>query len=110
MLYVSEYKAPHKLTAPHLRVGLHPMDIFKDVVNRKTIPTAADPEGRFQYHAERLTAAAITQTYNYMIEGGLECGLLTTGETIVFLRVVDCFNKVSGVMSPNFRTPSVPTL
>ncbi|KAH6645642.1 hypothetical protein BKA67DRAFT_639738 [Truncatella angustata] len=69
MLYVSEYKAPHKLAAPHLRVGLHPMDIFKDVVNRKTIPTAADPEGRFQYHAERLTAAAITQTYNYMIEG-----------------------------------------
>ncbi|KAH6653596.1 hypothetical protein BKA67DRAFT_660178 [Truncatella angustata] len=71
MLYVSEYKAPHKRTAPHLRVGLHPMDIFKDVVNRKTIPAAADPDGRFQYHAERLTAAAITQTYNYMIEG--EC-------------------------------------
>ncbi|KAH6653433.1 hypothetical protein BKA67DRAFT_593316 [Truncatella angustata] len=57
MLYVSKYKAPHKLTAPYLRVGLHPMDIFKDV------------------------------TYNYMIEGGLEYGLLTTGETIVFLRV-----------------------
>ncbi|KAH6645599.1 hypothetical protein BKA67DRAFT_541795 [Truncatella angustata] len=63
------------------------MDVFKDVVNRKTIPTAADPDGRFQYHAERLTAAAITQTYNYMIEGGLEYGLLTTGETIVFLRL-----------------------
>ncbi|KAH6653632.1 hypothetical protein BKA67DRAFT_660199 [Truncatella angustata] len=31
MLYVSKYKAPHKLTAPYLRVGLHPMDIFKDV-------------------------------------------------------------------------------
>ncbi|KAH6653621.1 hypothetical protein BKA67DRAFT_570621, partial [Truncatella angustata] len=45
----------------------------------ETIPTAADPEGRFQYHAERLTAAAITQTYNYMIVGGLEYGLLTTG-------------------------------
>ncbi|KAH8194005.1 hypothetical protein TruAng_011831 [Truncatella angustata] len=72
MLYVSEYKAPHKLTAPLLRVGLHPMDIFKDVVNRKTIPTAADPDGRFQYYAERLTAAAITQTYNYMIEGDLD--------------------------------------
>ncbi|KAH6645665.1 hypothetical protein BKA67DRAFT_586063, partial [Truncatella angustata] len=57
------------------------MDIFKDVVNRKTIPTAADPDGRFQYYAERLTAAAITQTYNYMIEGDLEYGLLTTGQT-----------------------------
>ncbi|KAH6645568.1 hypothetical protein BKA67DRAFT_651321 [Truncatella angustata] len=77
MLYVSEYKAPaqaDRSTPAH-------------VVNQKTIPTAADPDGRFQYHAERLTAAAITQTYNYTIEGGLEYGLLTTGETIVFLRV-----------------------
>ncbi|KAI1858303.1 uncharacterized protein JN550_012834 [Neoarthrinium moseri] len=87
MLYVSEYEAPHKLTAPHLRGGLHPMNIFADVVNRKTIPTAADLIARFEYHAERLTAAAITQTYNYMIEGGLEYGLLTTGEAITFLRV-----------------------
>ncbi|KAI1839674.1 hypothetical protein JX266_014115 [Neoarthrinium moseri] len=87
MLYVSEYEAPHKLTAPHLRAGLHPMNIFADVVNRKTIPTAADLIARFEYHAERLTAAAITQTYNYMIEGGLEYGLLTTGEAIIFLRV-----------------------
>ncbi|KAJ4308780.1 hypothetical protein N0V84_011896 [Fusarium piperis] len=87
MIYVSEYKPPHKLTAPHLRLGLRAMNILKDVVNRKTIPTSADPDALFQYHAERLTASAITQTYHYMIEGGLEYGLLTTGEAIVFLRV-----------------------
>ncbi|KAI0411456.1 hypothetical protein F5X98DRAFT_383754 [Xylaria grammica] len=87
MIYVSEYKAPHKLTAPHLRQGLRSIDIYKEVVNRKTIPTTADPEGRFQYHAERLTAAALTQTYHYMILGGLEYGLLTTGEATVFLKV-----------------------
>ncbi|KAK1973590.1 hypothetical protein LZ30DRAFT_641632 [Colletotrichum cereale] len=87
MLYVSEYKPPHKLTAPHLRLGLRPMNIHKEVVNRKTIPTSVDPDARFQYHAERLTAAAITQTYHYMIEGGLEHGLLTTGEAIVFLNL-----------------------
>lgn len=87
MVYVCEYKAPHKLTAPHLRIGLRPMNVYKDVVNRKTIPTSADPDARFQYHAERLSAAAITQTYHYMIEGGLEYGILTTGETIVFLKV-----------------------
>ncbi|KAK1837983.1 hypothetical protein CCHR01_19394 [Colletotrichum chrysophilum] len=87
MLYVSEYKPPHKLTAPHLRLGLRPMNIYKEVVNRKTIPTSVDPGARFQYHAERLTAAAITQTYHYMIEGGLEHGLLTTGEAIVFLMI-----------------------
>ncbi|WQF90548.1 Putative tyrosine-protein kinase, active [Colletotrichum destructivum] len=87
MVYISEYKPPHKLTAPHLRLGLRPMNIYKDVVNRKTIPTSVDPDARFQYHAERLTAAAITQTYHYMIEGGLEYGLLTTGEAIVFLKI-----------------------
>ncbi|KAM3547180.1 hypothetical protein MY1884_009682, partial [Beauveria asiatica] len=87
MIYISEYKPPHKLTAPHLRVGLRDMDIYKEVVNRKTIPTAADPDALFRYHAERLTASAITQTYHYMIESGLEYSLLTTGEAIVFLKV-----------------------
>ncbi|KAH9437200.1 hypothetical protein MCOR02_000856 [Pyricularia oryzae] len=86
MIYISEYKPPHKLTAPHLRLGLRPMNIYKEVVNRKTIPTSIDPDGRFQYHAERLTAAAITQTYHYMIEGGLEYGLLTTVRRLCFSR------------------------
>ncbi|KAH7111742.1 hypothetical protein B0J13DRAFT_600437 [Dactylonectria estremocensis] len=68
------YKPPHKLTAPHLRLGLRAMNIYEEVVNRKTIPTSVDPDARFQYHAERLTA-------------GLENDLLTTGEVIVFLRI-----------------------
>uniref|UniRef100_A0A4E9EIU0 Uncharacterized protein n=1 Tax=Gibberella zeae TaxID=5518 RepID=A0A4E9EIU0_GIBZA len=87
MVYVSEYKLPHKLTAPHLRLGLHAMDIHKEVVNRKMILTSVDPVARFQYHAEKLTASAITQTYHYMIESGLGYGLLTTGEAIVFLNI-----------------------
>ncbi|KAK8071892.1 hypothetical protein PG996_005240 [Apiospora saccharicola] len=87
MVYVCEYKPPHKLTAPHLRVGLRALNIYKEVVNRKLIPTSADPSARFQYHAERLIASAITQTYHYMMESGLEYGLLTTGEAIVFLHV-----------------------
>ncbi|KAI8648857.1 EKC/KEOPS complex subunit BUD32 [Fusarium sp. Ph1] len=36
MIYVSEYKAPHKLTAPHLRAGLRRMNMYKEVVNRAT--------------------------------------------------------------------------
>ncbi|KAJ3499733.1 hypothetical protein NLG97_g115 [Lecanicillium saksenae] len=87
MIYVCEYKAPHKLTAPHLRVGLRPMNVYTEVVNRKTIPPAGNSDERFQYFAERLTAAAISQTYHYMVEGGLEHGLLTTGEAIVFLKI-----------------------
>ncbi|KAL6365680.1 hypothetical protein LRP88_01681 [Fusarium phalaenopsidis] len=70
MAYVMEYKAPHKLTPVHMRASLHSMDIHKQVVNRATVPTADDQE-----------------TYHYMIENGLEYGLLTTGETIVFLKI-----------------------
>ncbi|KAK8048274.1 hypothetical protein PG994_010004 [Apiospora phragmitis] len=87
MIYICEYKPPHKLTVAHLRVGLRAMDIYKEVVNRKLIPTSADPDARFQYHAEKLVASAITQTYHYIVESGLEYGLLTTGEVIVFLKV-----------------------
>ncbi|KAM0426310.1 hypothetical protein ACHAPT_008350 [Fusarium lateritium] len=82
MVYVYEYKSPHKLTAVHLRLGLRPMDVFRDVVNRKTIPTSVDPEARVQYQADRLTASAVTQTYHYMIESGLEYSLLTTECTL----------------------------
>ncbi|KAJ6437107.1 glycoside hydrolase family 5 protein [Purpureocillium lavendulum] len=85
--FICEYKPPHKLTVQHLHVGLRIRDICKEVVNRKTMPRPEDTEARFEYHAERLTASAITQTYHYMIQGGLEYSLLTTGEAIVFLKV-----------------------
>ncbi|OAQ59515.1 protein kinase-like domain [Purpureocillium lilacinum] len=85
--FICEYKPPNKLTVQHLHVGLQVRDIYREVVNRKTIPTSEDPEARFKYHAEKLTASAITQTYHYMIEGGLEYSLLTTGEAVVFLKI-----------------------
>ncbi|EXL90018.1 hypothetical protein FOIG_16704 [Fusarium odoratissimum NRRL 54006] len=87
MVYVSKYKPPYKLTALHLRLGLRAMDIYKEVINQRTVPTSVDPDARFQYHAEKLTASAITQTYHYIIKSGLKYGLLTTGEAIVFLKV-----------------------
>ncbi|KAI1190640.1 hypothetical protein F5B17DRAFT_385965 [Nemania serpens] len=87
LLNISEYQAPHKLTVQHLRRGLRPINIYEEVINRKTIPTSDDPEERFQYHAERLTVAALTQMYHNMILGGLEFGLLNTGEAIVFLKI-----------------------
>ncbi|KAJ6436398.1 protein kinase-like domain [Purpureocillium lavendulum] len=85
--FICEYKPPHKLTVQHLHVGLQIRDIYKEVVNRKTLPASEDTEGRFKYHAERLTASAITQTYHYMIQGGFEHSVLTTGEAFVFLKV-----------------------
>ncbi|KAI1475638.1 hypothetical protein F4774DRAFT_275140 [Daldinia eschscholtzii] len=85
--YISEYKSPCKLTIQHLRAGLRPMDIHKDVVNRKTIPTSQNKKAHFQYQADKLTASAITQTYHYMIECGLEYSTLTIGQAIVFLKI-----------------------
>ncbi|PFH59658.1 hypothetical protein XA68_12063 [Ophiocordyceps unilateralis] len=87
ILYVSEYKAPHKLIAPHLRIGLRDMNIYTEVVSRKTKPTKDFEDERSQYDADLLTASAITETYHYMILSGLEYGLLTTGEVIVFLHI-----------------------
>ncbi|KAK3940944.1 hypothetical protein QBC46DRAFT_363713 [Diplogelasinospora grovesii] len=87
MAYIIEHKAPHKLTLPHLRLGLRPMKIYEDVVNRATRPLSADETAVFQYHADRLAAAAVTQTFDYMIEAGLTYGFLTTGEAIVFLKI-----------------------
>ena len=87
---VVEYKPSHKLSVFNLRAGLlradkGSMNIPEDVINRITIPT--DPEDKFVYHSEWLTAAALTQTYAYMIENGLEYSKLVTGEADVFLQL-----------------------
>jgi hypothetical protein len=87
---VVEYKPSHKLSVFNLRAGLlradiGSMNIPEDVIKRITIPT--DPEDKFVYHSEWLTAAALTQTYAYMIENGLEYSKLVTGEADVFLQL-----------------------
>ncbi|KAK3297775.1 uncharacterized protein B0H64DRAFT_458288 [Chaetomium fimeti] len=85
--FVVEYKAPHKLTARHLRLGLREMDIRTEVVNRQTVPRATQADDHLKYVSDRLVAAAITQTYHYMIENGLEYSYLTTTEAFVFLKI-----------------------
>jgi hypothetical protein len=87
---VVEYKPSHKLSVFNLRAGLlradkGSMNIPEDVINRIKVPT--DPEEKFVYHSEWLTAAALTQTYFYMIENGLEYSKLVIGEADVFLQV-----------------------
>jgi hypothetical protein len=87
---VMEYKPSHKLSVFNLRAGLLRankgfMNIPEDVINRIAIPT--DPGDKFVYHSKWLTAAALTQTYAYMIENGLEYSKLVTGEAYVFLQL-----------------------
>jgi len=87
MAYVIEHKPPYKLTLPYLRLGLYPMNIYEDMVNRTTRPVPEDEATVFQYHADRLAAAAVTQTFDYIVQDGLTYGCLTTGEIIVFLKI-----------------------
>ena len=83
-----ELKPPHKLPISILRASMQDIDPLKEVVNRVTIPSKkADPADYFIYFADRLVAAAVTQTFSYMIENGLEYEYLGTGEAFVFLRV-----------------------
>ncbi|RAL59461.1 hypothetical protein DID88_006578 [Monilinia fructigena] len=66
------------------------MDI-KSVIDCSLVPPAKvqgiDNPEHFQYHADRLVASAITQTFSYMIQGGTQYAYITTGEAFVFLHV-----------------------
>ncbi|KAL1960140.1 hypothetical protein VTO42DRAFT_8683 [Malbranchea cinnamomea] len=83
LLYIIEYKAAHKLTDAYLRAGLRRMNMWEQVVQRRTIPT--DSTEKLQYNAELLSCAAVTQAYEYMMKAGLEFGTLTNGSSKVML-------------------------
>lgn len=83
LLFVIEYKAPHKISKEILRAGLREMNVPEDIINRSSIPT--DPSKKFQYNADKLVAAVVTQIYSYMLESGCEYSCIIAGDAIVFL-------------------------
>ena len=87
---VVEYKAPHKVTCDHLRHVLRrdrpPLEL-DSVINRLNVPPPQDTEAHFEYHAERLVAAVISQTFSYMVACGTQYGYVSTGEAFIFLRI-----------------------
>ncbi|KAI4120290.1 MAG: hypothetical protein LQ338_007120 [Usnochroma carphineum] len=85
LLLVLEYKAPHKITNDFLRAALktsQPIDVIA-IKDQSIIPT--DKADLFLYKARQLVAAAATQAYDYMLQGGCEFSALVTGGAIVFL-------------------------
>ena len=87
---VVEYKAPHKVTCAHLRHVLQPHRSpleLESVINRVKVPSSRETEAYFEYHAERLVAAVITQTFSYMVRCGTQYGYISTGEAFVFLSI-----------------------
>jgi hypothetical protein len=63
------------------------MDLLKDVTNRLTIPT--DLGEKFIYHLEQLVAAALTQTYKYIVKNSFEYNKLITRKAYVFLYIIE---------------------
>ncbi|OJZ80481.1 hypothetical protein ASPFODRAFT_65876 [Aspergillus luchuensis CBS 106.47] len=61
LLTTVEYETPHKLSAANLRLGLRPMDFWREVVQVQPgrVPTE-EPE-KSTYYAERLVGSAIVQ-------------------------------------------------
>ncbi|PYI00028.1 hypothetical protein BO71DRAFT_85 [Aspergillus ellipticus CBS 707.79] len=85
LLTTVEYKPPHKLSAANLRLGLRPMEFWREVVQPDRVPTE-EPE-KSRYHAERLVGSAIVQEFHVMIQEGLEYSYLTNGLMDVLLWV-----------------------
>ncbi|KAH0538831.1 hypothetical protein FGG08_004607 [Glutinoglossum americanum] len=82
---VMELKPPHKLPVTDLRRGFHPTNIRVDVLETDTIPT--DTVGHGQYLADKHVASVVTQAFSYMIEGGVEYGVIATGAAFAFLHI-----------------------
>ncbi|KAK0655371.1 hypothetical protein B0T16DRAFT_10052 [Cercophora newfieldiana] len=77
MAYLIEYKAPHKIPLAYIRSGLKgDLNVSIDAVNSPTCPAH-----------KKVVIAALSQTFHYMIEGGLVYSFMTTGEAIVFLKI-----------------------
>jgi hypothetical protein len=75
--FIIEHKPPHKLPIDSLRTGLRLMELVPEVL-------AIGDKGP-QHGADKLIASVMTQTFDYMINLGLEYSYLTTGESYVFL-------------------------
>ncbi|MCJ1381198.1 hypothetical protein MMC17_004307 [Xylographa soralifera] len=61
------------------------MKIKEEVINRITIPT--ETTAKLQFNADKLVAAVAAQTFDSMIQNGLEDSYITTGEAFVFLHI-----------------------
>jgi hypothetical protein len=100
LFMVVECKPSHKLSVLNLRAGLlrainRSMNPLEDVFNQITIP--ADRAKKFAYKSEWLVAAALAQTYTYIVETGIEYCYLVVEDAFVFLRIKE--NKPHPLLS-----------
>ena len=80
--FIIEYKPPHKLTLEMISVGLCDMDPYNDIVNSVLVQEDQDAA-----YAKLAVAAAITQTFDYMVTSRLQYGYICTGLAFIFLHI-----------------------
>lgn len=85
VLTTGEYKTSHKLALDVLRLGLRPLDFQAEIIDSPA--TFIAESDRQRARAARLTGSALVQTYQTMMELGLEYGYITTGLGLVLLRI-----------------------
>ncbi|KAI4138532.1 MAG: hypothetical protein LQ341_004627 [Variospora aurantia] len=87
IVYADRIRAPHKLKKEYIRSALN-ASLTIDVLAIRNEKRIGDDElQQFRYKAQRLVAAAATQAYHYMLEGGCKYGCIATGDVIIFLCV-----------------------
>ncbi|KAA6415894.1 MAG: hypothetical protein FRX48_00613 [Lasallia pustulata] len=97
LMFIVEYKPPHKLSIGNLRAGFREMDLKKEVIDRITVSTYKESEceevggvetkksraakelweAKLQYNADQLIAAVATQTFHCMIQNITPVGYYT---------------------------------
>ncbi|PHH80143.1 hypothetical protein CDD80_2681 [Ophiocordyceps camponoti-rufipedis] len=86
IIYPSEFKNPLHFSSDNVIRYLNPeLDIYESIL-RTSCSRETDQE-EHNYAAEEAVAAAVVQTYHYMIDVGCKYGVLATGELCVFLRI-----------------------
>ncbi|KAL9011753.1 MAG: hypothetical protein Q9173_003428 [Seirophora scorigena] len=94
LILIEELKAPHKLTQQFLKLGLtNPKTRQLGTLDMRKIKDRMrigdTEEQKKQFEAQKLVAAAATQTYSYMLPAGLGYGCIFTGEAFLFLHIAE---------------------
>ncbi|KAK0706137.1 hypothetical protein B0T26DRAFT_655676, partial [Lasiosphaeria miniovina] len=63
------------------------LDIHKEVVTRSSPPPKEDSEATLQHVADKAVAASVIETFQHIVEAGVDLGFITTGDGMLFLKI-----------------------
>ncbi|KAI4250294.1 MAG: hypothetical protein LQ352_005388 [Teloschistes flavicans] len=87
LVFIIEYKPPHKLSLETLKAGLRdfrPNEIANDIVHRIG---KEEGDAKDQRDTEATVVMVLTQVYHYMLTSGCQYAYLSTGVAFVFLHI-----------------------